>query len=136
LSIEKNKPFLIHFDSHGSDREGMLTVAQNDPRIPFEIKRIFWVVDTPVGVARGRHAHRETEMVLIAVRGSIEVEVESRNFPKQSFKLDSQNTGLFLPILTWHTMRYSPDAIQLVLASAIYRASDYIRDYNEFLKLL
>jgi len=38
--------------------------------------------------------------------------------------------------MTWGTQyRYSADAVLLVLASHPYDASDYIRDYAEFLEL-
>ena len=30
---------------------------------------------------------------------------------------------------------FSPDAVCLVLASDVYKAKDYIRDYSEFLKI-
>jgi hypothetical protein len=32
--------------------------------------------------------------------------------------------------------KYSPDAVLLVLASDVYDADDYIRDYDEFLALV
>lgn len=31
---------------------------------------------------------------------------------------------------------FSPDAVLMVLASEVYNEEDYIRDYNEFLKLV
>lgn len=37
--------------------------------------------------------------------------------------------------MIWATeYKYSPDAVLLALASDMYRADDYIRDYEEFLK--
>jgi hypothetical protein len=37
--------------------------------------------------------------------------------------------------MVWATeYKYSPDAVLMVLASDIYKAEDYIRDYDLFLK--
>ena len=127
-------PKVIKFESHGSKEEGYLDVASFQTGLPFEIKRVFWVYDTPSHILRGHHAHHETEMVLIAIKGIIKVKTEIGKI-NEAFELSSPNDGLYLPKLCWHEMSYSKDAVQLVLASSIYNVKDYIRDYNEFIKL-
>ena len=48
--------------------------------------------------------------------------------------LDRPNLGLHVAPMVWATeYKYSQDAILLVLASDVYKAEDYIRDYDLFL---
>ncbi len=68
----------------------------------------------------------------MAVAGSIKVTIESWDGQENSFFLDDPKKGLFIPKLSWHTMQYSHNAVQLVLASTLYRQEDYIRDYEQF----
>lgn len=49
--------------------------------------------------------------------------------------LDSPSKGLLIESMVWREMHnFSPDCVLLVLASEIFDESDYIRDYEEFLK--
>lgn len=130
-----NTPQIINFPKIGDPTLGYISVAEFENRIPFEIKRAFWAYFTPDSVIRGKHAHHQTEMVLIAVAGKIEITTEMHNKKPEVFVLENPNEGLYLPKLCWHTMKYSHNSVQLVLASSFYNESDYIRDYNEFLKL-
>jgi hypothetical protein len=51
--------------------------------------------------------------------------------------LDRPTLGLHIAPMIWATQyKFSPDAVLLVLASDIYKAEDYIRDYDEYLKLV
>lgn len=128
-------PHIIDFPKLGSSDIGYISVAENQLNIPFNIKRVFWSYHTPDNVVRGRHAHHHTEMVLIATLGRIVVNTEMPNGELNVFSLESPNQGLYLPKYCWHTMQYSHIAVQLVLASELYNESDYIREYNDFLKL-
>ena len=75
--LTKKHPFLINFNSIGDQMEGYLTVAEQHKDIPFEIKRVFWSYYTPQMITRGRHAHYELELVLVAVSGKIIVSNET-----------------------------------------------------------
>jgi hypothetical protein len=74
-------------------------------------------------------------MILIAVTGKIEITTEMPEQQREMFVLENPNEGLYLPKFCWHTMKYSHNAVQVVLASSKYDESDYIRDYAEFIKL-
>ncbi len=128
-------PYLIDFPKIGDSSMGYLSVAENSKNLPFDVKRTFWTYYTPESIVRGRHAHHETEMVLIAVTGRITVITEFPDGQLQTFILDKPNVGLYIPQYCWHTMQYSHTAVQLVLASTIYDSKDYIRDYEEFKKI-
>lgn len=125
-------PYIIDLSTLGQDDIGFLTVAQFRELVPFEINRVFWTYQTPANVKRGRHAHYMTEMLLISIAGQIEVYTEMPDGQTDSVLLDSPDKALFIPRLCWHTMTYTPGAIQLVLASTEYNESDYIRDYQVF----
>ena len=128
-------PYLIEFPCKGSAGEGYLSIVENKKLIPFGIERVFWAYYTPETVMRGGHAHYETEMVLIAVAGKIILSTEMPGQIRDSFILEKPNQGIFLPKLCWHTMQYSLNAVQLVLASGHYKEPDYIRDYEQFKKI-
>ena len=51
--------------------------------------------------------------------------------------LDSSIKGISLPPMVWHEMHeFSPDCVLLVLASEHYDEKDYIRNYEDFLRLV
>ncbi|MEJ8816975.1 sugar 3,4-ketoisomerase [Lacibacter sp. H407] len=132
--MNKKIPELIQFESIGSAELGYISVAQQDRNIPFIIRRTYWTYFTPQNVKRGGHANIEKELVLVAVAGTITVSTELQDGYKEDFILDRPDYGLYLPKLCWHSMQYSHNAVQMVLASNFYSAEDYIRDYNDFLK--
>lgn len=134
--MQANAPKLIQFQKIGKPTEGFLSICSETIHLPFDIKRSFWSYQTPVAVTRGRHAHHETEMVLVALKGEIEVRTVCCQGKEAAFHLDDQNTGVYLPKLCWHEMFYSEDAIQLVLCSTLYNEKDYIRDFDEFKRLI
>jgi dTDP-4-dehydrorhamnose 3,5-epimerase-like enzyme len=126
-------PHLLTFSQIGSADTGYLSVSENAvPPLPFEIRRVFWTYFTPDNILRGRHAHRATEHVLLAVAGRIIVTTESMVGSLQIFCLDSPYVGLYIPPGVWHTMQYSLGAVQLVLASQAFSEEDYVRNYSEF----
>ena len=127
-----NNPHIIQFKRIGKTTEGYLSIGEANAHIPFEIKRNFWTYYTPEEVVRGRHAHFETEMVLIAMAGRIIVNTEMPDGSLNVFVLDKPDMGLYMPKLCWHTMQYSHNAVQLVIASSIYNEADYIRSYEDF----
>jgi len=114
--------------------EGNLTVVEND-NFPFAIKRIFYLYDIAGGESRGAHSHKECHQFLIAASGSFEVQLDDGQYKRQVF-LNRPNIGLHIPPGIWASeINFSSGAICLVLASHVYNEKDYVRDYEEFLKL-
>lgn len=129
-------PYLLEFPRLGAPDVGYISVGeQQRPPLPFAVQRAYWTYRTPESVLRGRHAHRRTEQVLMAVVGRIIVTTEVAGGTLQTFLLKDPFVGLYVPPGCWHTMQYSQAAVQLVLASEPYDESDYIRDYAEFQRL-
>ena len=129
-----NVPYFIEFSKFGEDEIGYISVAQAEGLIPFEVKRTFWTYSIPENIVRGRHAHFFTEQIIFSVCGSIVITTQTVEDKTDTFILDAPNIGLYVPPNVWRTMRYSDTSVQLVLASTIYDQSDYIRDYDDFLK--
>ncbi|ALI99745.1 sugar 3,4-ketoisomerase [Rufibacter tibetensis] len=127
-----NKPYIIEFPAIGSSEIGYISVAENSDLLPFEVKRVFWTYGTPESIVRGRHAHYQTQQVILAVNGRILVTTEQADGPVEVFVLERPNLGLYVPPNVWHTMQYSNAAVQMVLASTSYSEEDYIRDHSEF----
>jgi UDP-2-acetamido-3-amino-2,3-dideoxy-glucuronate N-acetyltransferase len=117
------------------DSRGSLSYAQYDELLPFIPKRYFIVFDVPEGQTRGGHAHREVEQFLVCVKGRVTVVVDDgRN--RDEILLNSPLLGIHLPPRVWATQRdYSPDAALLVLSSDVYDPDEYIRDYDQFLRI-
>jgi|TARA_B110000967_G_scaffold127845_1_gene130618 hypothetical protein len=116
------------------NRAGNITVLENNIEIPFSVKRIFYLYDIPGGESRGAHSHKECHQFLVAASGSFEVLLDDGKV-KKTVQLNQPYRGLHIPPGIWASeINFSSGSICLVLASHEYDESDYIRDYEEFLK--
>ncbi|WP_238651020.1 sugar 3,4-ketoisomerase [Paenibacillus piscarius] len=114
------------------DERGLLAVIDGETSIPFEFKRVFYIYNTISGVRRGYHAHYKTRQALVCVSGSCKVFLDNIR-RKEDVLLDSPRKILILEPNDWHEMYdFSPNCVLLVLASHLYDAEDYIRDYEKF----
>lgn len=117
------------------DPRGNLTFVEGGRHIPFAIRRAFWIYDVPGGEMRGSHAYRRNREIIIAVSGSFDVEVDSG---EGAFRhhLNRSYYGLYLPPLHWRSLvNFSTNSLCLILASEEYDEADYLRDYEEFLRV-
>lgn len=125
----------ISFQVH-SDSRGQLVALEELKDIPFKIKRVYYMYDTAEGVTRGYHAHKQLEQILICIHGSCKILLDNGR-EKKVVPLEKPYEGLYVENNMWREMYdFSPDAVLLVLASELYDESDYIRDYEEFLKFI
>jgi hypothetical protein len=131
----QENPYTIELTKLGDPSIGYLSVVDFQEILPFEPARIYWTYYTPESIVRGRHAHHQTEQIIIAVSGNILVNIETINGELFTFKLDKPNLGVYIPPQAWHTMQYSHSAVQLIIASTKFDEADYIRDYADFEKL-
>ena len=126
---------LFHFPPHGDDRGQLIAIeAQKD--LPFDIKRVYYIYDTLPGVRRGFHAHRCLQQILVCVSGSCKIHLDN-GYDTAEVLLDTPSKGLYIANDMWREMYdFSPDAVLLVLASEYYDEADYIRNYEDFIKLV
>lgn len=127
---------MIDFQQRGDER-GHLVVVEENQDIPFELKRIFYMYGSDENVVRGQHANRKTEFVLINVAGSSKVLVKDGLGNEELYVLDKAHSGIYIPKMIWKDMYdFSSDSILLVLASEHYDNSEYIRDYDEYKRVM
>ena len=106
------------------DPRGNLTFVE---KLPFEIKRVYYLYHLTPGSVRGGHAHKTVDRIFIAINGIFRV---------NGIELSRPWEGLRVPPMTWLDLTdFSQGAVCLVLASHEYDESDYIRDRTEFLEL-
>lgn len=118
-----------------NDPRGNLSVIEELKDIPFSIERTYWIYDVPGGEKRGGHAFFETEEIIVALSGSFDVILDNGT-GKQKFSLNRSYYGLYVPKGYWREMEnFSTNSLAMILSSTDYDAKDYIRDYNEFLKM-
>ena len=116
------------------DQRGNLSVVEGGDLVPFDIKRLYYLYDVPGGATRGGHAHKTLRQLLIAASGSFDVVLDNGK-TRQKFSLNRSYKGLYIPTMIWREIEnFSSGAVCMVLASEHYDESDYIYDYNEFLK--
>ncbi len=117
------------------DRAGNITPIHRFVNVPFDIKRVFYSYDIPGGEARGVHAHKTCHQLLVAASGSFEV-VLSDGVNTRTVLLNRPFYGLHIPPGIWAAEQsFSSGSICLVLASEGYSEEDYVRDYEEFIRL-
>ena len=114
------------------DERGKLVSVEGSRDLPFPIERVYYILARQ-GAARGFHAHKSLDQLLICVSGSCHSLVDD-GVERHDVLLDRPDVGLYNGPMHWLEMReFTPDCVLLVLASAPHVESDYIRDYAEFL---
>ncbi len=114
------------------DGRGNLTFIESGQHVDFEIKRVYYLYDVPGGAERGGHAHRSLRQLIIAASGSFDV-VLNDGHDRTRIHLNRADAGLYLAPLVWREIEnFSSGSLCLVLASAHFDESEYIRDAEEF----
>jgi hypothetical protein len=114
------------------DGRGNLTFIEGGQHVEFEIERVYYLYDVPGGAERGGHAHRTLRQLIIAASGSFDVVLDDGH-ARTTIHLNRSHAGLYLAPMVWRELEnFSGGSICLVLASAHFDESDYIRDYNDF----
>lgn len=114
---------LIDLPRH-SDERGSLIPLDRDRGIPFAPQRVFFMVDCPSDAARGSHAV-SADMVLLAVRGSVLVEVDNGS-ERTTLVLDRPQQGLHVCRGVWVQLRdFTPQTVVLVVSEENYKDVAY-----------
>lgn len=126
---------IVNFKDLGDER-GKLVVIEGGKDIPFDIARAFYIYGSDSDVVRGQHANRESEFILINVAGTSKVMITDGT-TKEVVELDNPMKAVYIPKMMWKEMYdFSPDSVLLVLANTHYDGKEYIRNYDEYLKIM
>lgn len=123
----------VHLKSF-SDSRGMLTVAEEGSDIPFQVRRMFWITNIPVGEKRGGHVHRTCKEIVCCVNGSFRLIVDN-GVERKSFFLDNPSYAVIIPEGVWTSLEdFAPNTVIVVGTSELYSRDGYMWDYVEFMK--
>jgi hypothetical protein len=119
-----------------ADPKGALTPVESERHVPFEIRRVFYFYDVPVGERRGAHAHRRQHQAIVCVAGGFDVILDD-GAQRQTLRMFEPWRALYVPPLLWaEQVNFYGGTVGLVLASDRFDEADYVRDYDEYLALL
>lgn len=117
------------------DARGNLSFVEQSNHIPFEIKRTYWIYDVPGGEERGGHAYRANDEFIVALSGAFDVVVDDGQ-KKKTITLNRSYYGLYVPRGLWREMQnFSTNSFALEFGSTHYDKADYIRNYDEYIKM-
>lgn len=135
--IKVNFSGIIDAQFYDDFPDGNLVIGESLKSIPFSIKRFYFINNLyNKNAERGKHAHKKLEQVIFCVNGSFNLNLDDGK-TKQTIKMNSPYFGVKLGAMLWHTMSdFSADCVILVVASDYYKKNDYIRNYEEFKKLI
>jgi WxcM-like, C-terminal len=115
-----------------ADPRGRVNFLELGRGLTFTPKRLFWLHHVAAGQWRGRHGHRQTELVLVAVSGACRVHLDD-GAVKQTVMLDDPTRALHIGIWVWHELTdFAPGTAVVVIASTLYDEAEYLRDYEVF----
>ncbi len=127
---------IIEFQDLGDERGNLVVIEGGGMDIPFEIQRVFYIYASDADVVRGQHANRETQFLLVNVSGSSKVRIDNGE-ESVVVELNKPRMGVYIPNMVWKDMYdFSEDSVLLVLASRHYDGAEYIRNYEDYLKIL
>jgi dTDP-4-dehydrorhamnose 3,5-epimerase-like enzyme len=118
------------------DARGKLSVIEEGAQMPFAARRIYYLYDVGIGQERGFHAHLKLEQVFFAIGGSVRLILDDAK-TREVHVLDQPNRGVYVPRMVWRELEaFSPGVTCIVLASDLFREGDYIRNYDEFVRVV
>lgn len=124
---------LFNFNVRG-DHSGKLVVLERGCDLPFEVKRVYYIWNTSSDTVRGKHAHRKLEQMIVCTSGSCDFILDDGK-NRETVHLNNPAQGLYIKHNIWREFtNFSSDCVVMVLVSEHYDETDYIRNYDEFLK--
>lgn len=129
------KPSLIDLPRF-LDLRGNLSFIEEGSHVPFEIKRVYWIYDVPGGEHRGGHAFRQTDELIVALSGSFDLNLHDGT-TEYKYSLNRSYYGVIVPRMIWWMIdNFSTNSLALIIASTDYSESDYIKNFEEFRKII
>jgi hypothetical protein len=116
------------------DDRGSLVALERQADIPFDVQRVYFIYGSAPDAARGFHAHTALRKMAVCAAGSCTVTLDD-GWSREEIRLAKPDLGLLIEPMVWIEVRaFTPDCVLMVLASAPYADTDYIRDYDAFME--
>ena len=129
-----NKLKLIKLQVPETRINGKLIVIEFSKKKFFIAKRIFQVY-AGHGSIRGQHAHKNSQQLLICNHGEIEIKLTDGK-KRLTYMLNKPNMALLIPPMIWSELKYKKKlSILTVVSNSTYNEKDYIRNFENFIKL-
>ena len=117
------------------DPRGSLSFVQEPGASPFPVERVYWIYDVPAESVRNGRALANTHELIISISGAFTVTLDDGCGNVERYRLDRCYKGLLVPAGTWRVIDdFVTNSVAVVLASQPYSESEYIRNYDDFLK--
>lgn len=111
------------------------SVANVGAPLSFDVRRVYYLYDVPADSERGGHSHHRQSELLVAVAGSLDVELFDGG-ERRTVCLNRPWKGLLITPGIWRTLNnFSAGAVCLVMSSGVFDEDDYVRSYDEFMEL-
>lgn len=107
----------------------------NFKNLPYNPKRVFIIKNKYCGAIRGKHAHREDEQILLVLNGSIKINYENA-LKKDILELNFGQSYVSKKLEWLEIEMVEENTIVLVICSTEYDENEYIRNYQEFKRLI
>lgn len=95
----------IVLQSRGDARGQLIALEGLSDQGSFEIKRVYYIFDTPPRTVQGKHAHRNLRQVLICVSGACTIVCETPDGVKSEYHLNCPNKGILVEGFVWREMK-------------------------------
>lgn len=116
------------------DERGNLSFFEYPNQLSFPIKRTYWIHDIPGGENKG-HAFKNQQEFIVALSGSFDLLVHD-GVSENKFTLNRSNFGVLVPKMHWRKLQnIATNTVILVVSDSAYSENDYIRNFDEFLKV-
>lgn len=127
---------VVHNRTLSTIDAGELSFLEGNRDIPFDIKRIYFITKAPLDTQRGFHAHKKLKQLLFCPYGKIKLTLENE-LGREEIELSDPSVGILIDRLTWREMLWlQEDSVLCVAASEYYKADDYVRNYQDFKKMI
>lgn len=121
----------VRLNIHNDDRGSLIAINQ----IPFCAKRQFFISNVPENAIRGNHFSKSSSFLYVVVKGKCKVELDN-GVEKETVELSEGEGFLFYSKIWMRIFDFKRNTILCVLSDREYEDSDYISDYEEFLRIV
>jgi hypothetical protein len=83
---------------------------------------------------RGNHAHKECWQVIFTINYPINIVSNFGNL-RNEYEIYPLSSALIVPPMNWLKLNCPQDSVVVVLASEKFSEDDYLRDFEEYIKI-